>query len=109
MILSVRLVSCQAPRIHSGLLLMLTLMFLYFTRKEGGKKKKNKPGSALALLSTNAPREAASQQTRFDDRVHNTFTYLSLLTQSGTSRSTPERHLSMMGYKCDVAVASCQV
>lgn len=64
MILSARLVSCQAPRIHSGLLLMLTLMFLYFTRKE------EKKGCVLALLSTNTPREAVSQQTRFDDCVH---------------------------------------
>lgn len=48
MILSVRLVSCQMHRIHSGLLLMLTLMFLYFTRK-------GENGCVLALLSTNTP------------------------------------------------------
>lgn len=47
MILSVRLVSCQTHRIHPGLLPMLTLMFLRFTRKEEN-------GAALALLSTNA-------------------------------------------------------
>lgn len=46
MILSVRLVSCQTHRIYSGLFLMLTLMFLFFTRKEGN-------GSVLKLLSTN--------------------------------------------------------
>lgn len=47
MILSERLVSCQTHRIYSGLFPMLTLMFLFFTRKEEN-------GSVLEeLLSTN--------------------------------------------------------
>lgn len=46
MILSVRLVSCQTHRIYSGLFLMLTLMFLFFTRKEEN-------GSVFELLNTN--------------------------------------------------------
>lgn len=72
MILSVRLVSCQAHRIHSGLLLMLTLMFLYFTRKEGS-------GSVLTLLSTNTLCETASQRAQFDDCILDVFTRLSHL------------------------------
>lgn len=55
MILSVRLVSCQTHRIYSGLFLMLTLMFLFFTRKEEN-------GSVLELLSTNTPHKLLSNQ-----------------------------------------------
>lgn len=66
MILSVRLVSCQTQRIHSGLLLMLTLMFLHFTRKE-------ESGSGLLLLSTNSLCETGSRQTQLDGCILNTF------------------------------------
>lgn len=55
MILSVRLVSCQTHRIYSGLFPLLTLMFLFFTRKEEN-------GSVLELLSTNTVYELLSNQ-----------------------------------------------
>lgn len=75
MILSVRLVSCQTHRIHSGLLLMLTLTFLYFTRKE-------ESGSVLALLNTNTLCETVSQQSQLDGCILNTFTHVSHLMQN---------------------------
>lgn len=71
MILSVRLVSCQTHPIHSGLLLMLTLMFLYFTRKEEND-------SVLALLSVTTLCETVSEQSQLDGRILNTFTHFSL-------------------------------
>lgn len=74
MILSVRLVSCQTHRIHSGLL-MLTLMFLYFTRNEEN-------GCMLALLSTTTLRETMSQQNQLDGCCLNTFTQFRLLMQN---------------------------
>lgn len=78
MILSVRLVSCQTHRIHSGLLLMLTPMFLYFTRKEGN-------GSVLALLNTSTLCETESQQTQLDGCILNTRTF----------KSSHAKHLQM--------------
>lgn len=61
MILSVRLVTCQTHQIYSGLFLMLTLMFLFFTRIEENS-------SVLELLSTNTLYQLPSNQETVVDR-----------------------------------------